>query len=497
MAKNLVIRADAGPEIGTGHVMRCLALAQVWQDDGGDVTFLTATDVPALEERLQSEGTSVLRLTASPGSIDDALETADLAQKNNSAWVVADGYHFGSEYQRLIKNSGLKLLCVDDYGHSDHYYADIVLNQNISARRDRYPGREAYTELLLGTDYALLRREFLEMCSREREVPDTARKILISLGGSDSRNATLKAVRALKTIDLCCSEVLILVGSSNKNRDSLDKELSSALFRFSLLTASNDMPALVRWADMAISAGGSTCWELAYLGVPSIILVIADNQEPVAEGLDRAGAVLSLGRSHEISESRIAEEFKMLARDREKRREMARIGRKLVDGIGASRVLACMKETIALREASWADCELLFHWANDPDIRAASFRPDPISLEEHEQWLKSKLKAAGCFFYVAVDGAGVPIGQVRYDMTGGEMVISVSVDKAFRSKGYGSRIIRKGCEKVRGVTQVGSIHAYVKEGNTVSLSTFIKAGFEETALSSVQGRRARHFIMRT
>jgi len=146
---NLVIRADGSTLIGSGHIMRCLALAQAWQDAGGGVLFLMGTGVPILEERLKSEGMDTAHLRAHAGSTDDAVETANLAQEVGATWVVLDGYHFDAVYQRTIKDSGVRLLFIDDNGHADHYYADIVVNQNIHAHAGLYTNREPYTQLLL------------------------------------------------------------------------------------------------------------------------------------------------------------------------------------------------------------------------------------------------------------------------------------------------------------------------------------------------------------
>ena len=157
--QTLLIRADASTRIGTGHVMRCLALAQAWEDSGRRAAFAMGMDAPALEDRLRSDGMEVVHLSAEPGSLEDAEMTADIAQKMGAGWAVVDGYHFGSDYQRIIKESGLRLLFIDDNGHADHYYADIVLNQNLHANEELYRKREPYTKLLFGTEYVLLRRE--------------------------------------------------------------------------------------------------------------------------------------------------------------------------------------------------------------------------------------------------------------------------------------------------------------------------------------------------
>ncbi|MBE3120100.1 MAG: UDP-2,4-diacetamido-2,4,6-trideoxy-beta-L-altropyranose hydrolase, partial [Candidatus Atribacteria bacterium] len=145
---NLLLRVDASARIGTGHVMRCLALAQAWQEKGGRATFVMTTETPAVEARLASEGMQVTHLVTQPGSPEDAQQTVGLAQQREAVWIVVDGYYFGADYQQTIKRAGLRLLFVDDYGHAGHYYADLVLNQNIYANESLYPKREPHTRLL-------------------------------------------------------------------------------------------------------------------------------------------------------------------------------------------------------------------------------------------------------------------------------------------------------------------------------------------------------------
>src|ERR1700730_17732689 len=133
--------------------MRGLALAQGWQDAGGQVVFVMAESTPALDERLRSEGMEIVLLEASSNSVQDAREVAALARDRNAAWVVVDGYGFDSEYQRNLKNAGLKLLFVDDLGQCKHHFADLILDQNVQASDKMYANREPYTRLLLGPRY--------------------------------------------------------------------------------------------------------------------------------------------------------------------------------------------------------------------------------------------------------------------------------------------------------------------------------------------------------
>ncbi len=135
----LFIRADATTEIGTGHLMRCLALGQAWQDDGGHVVFISHCESESLQKRLEGEGFELILIDKThPDSLDigvslSAMRRFAADQTMSDTWIVVDGYHFDVTYQRSIKNAGYKLLFMDDYCHCDHYLADIVVNHNLTA----------------------------------------------------------------------------------------------------------------------------------------------------------------------------------------------------------------------------------------------------------------------------------------------------------------------------------------------------------------------------
>ncbi|MFZ5994610.1 MAG: UDP-2,4-diacetamido-2,4,6-trideoxy-beta-L-altropyranose hydrolase [Thermodesulfobacteriota bacterium] len=503
VAKNLVIRADAGTEIGTGHVMRCLALAQAWQDAGGQAIFAMATKAPNLESRLKSEGIEVVHLAVEPGSVEDATATASLAQEAGATWIAADGYRFDTRYQRMVKGCGARLLMMDDYGHADRYHADVILNQSANGNEDFYEKIESYTSLLLGPRYALLRREFLKWRGWSRETPEVGHKLLVTLGGSDPDNISLKVIDSIKMLSHSDLEVKIIAGPSNMHVSGLKHTIyersvngQRSTVNISLLSAPHNIPELMAWADLAISAAGITCWELAFMQLPALLLVVADNQNCVADRLEVAGAAINLGRQSAVSPPGISRVLLRLLRDRGEREAMARSGRNLVDGEGAARVVKCLQGGgMELRPASVDDCRLLWKWANDPETREVSFSPESIKWEDHVKWLESKLGDPDCVFLVASNGAGTSIGQVRFDVDGGEAIISVSVDKGFRKRGYGNRIIRLACGKVFETARIGSIHAYVKEGNYGSAKAFSKAGFKRSGICIVKGQKALHFVL--
>jgi UDP-2,4-diacetamido-2,4,6-trideoxy-beta-L-altropyranose hydrolase len=331
--KPLVIRADASTEIGTGHVMRCLALAQGWQENGGGVYFVFATHNPELERRILNEGMNIIHSETVPGSIEDSMNLIKIVHETGADWVVVDGYHFGAIYQKKIKNAGLSLLFIDDFGHADHYYADIVLNQNIYAEPSIYKILEPYTRLLLGTKYALLRKEFLKFSGWKKETPEVARKVLVTLGGGDPHNVTLIVIESLKKIQTDGLEVIIIVGGANPHYSELNKAVQN-FPNFKIINNGADMPELMAWADIAISAGGSTNLELAFMGLPAITINHAENQVLNSQVLEKNGVSENLGWYENIDSDTIFKTVDLVLGSQKIRNAMCKMGKKLVDGNG-------------------------------------------------------------------------------------------------------------------------------------------------------------------
>lgn len=340
---NLIIRADATTESGTGHVMRCLALAQTWQDKGGKAIFISHCESDALRQRITTKRFDFISLDKSypdPFDLDFTISTLNKLKAQNSTvktWLAVDGYHFDADYQKSIKAAGYKLLWIDDYGQADHYYADLILNQNISADPSLYIHREPYTDLLLGTRYVLLRREFKRWQGWQREIPTMARKVLVTLGGADPDNVTLKGIQALKQVDIPGLEGRIVIGPANPHLELLKKGIGDDS-RLHLLTDVADMSDLMAWGDVSISAGGTTCFELAFMGLPCLILVTAENQRANAEALDCQSICINLRWPQDLSVERLASQLQHLMVNSEMRSLMSQRGQNLVDGHGGRRL---------------------------------------------------------------------------------------------------------------------------------------------------------------
>lgn len=347
MPSNLVIRTDANSTIGTGHLMRCIALAQAWQEKGGNVTFLSRCQNEALQRRIIEEGFEfvfVERQHPDPSDLKQVLKKSKNLQNGNCIpWLVLDGYHFDSDYQKSIREAGNRLLVIDDYNHLPHYHADILLNQNIGAKLIPY-SCDLKTIKLFGPKYALLRTEFLIWKERIQQHEDQHR-IMVTLGGADPENITLKVLRALLQMRLKDFSVDVIVGPANPNIRELEfeiqcaKEASVPIANSIQLHYSINMPEIMAMTDVAISAGGSTCWELCFFGKPFLVLILAENQCGIARSLDKVGLAICLGWHQNVSLGKIKTNLESLLNDTQGRQELSARGRKIIDGQGRYRIL--------------------------------------------------------------------------------------------------------------------------------------------------------------
>lgn len=381
MNGRLLIRADASAMIGSGHVMRCLALAQAWQAAGGDSFFSPAEITPALEKRVREAGHALAAVLAARGSAEDAVQTVALARTHGVAWIVADGYVFDSSWQRQVRDAGFRLLVIDDYGQEGRYHADLILNQNLGAEGAPYGLRDPATRLLLGSRYALLRREFLDYPRPVRSFAGPARRVLVTLGGGDPDNITARVVEALTEIENI--DATVVVGGSNPHLSGLRAAVAAAGQH--LAVDATNMSELMAWADVAVTAAGSTSWELAAMGLPALQLVIAENQRPIAAALDRAGATINLGDAGSVDKEQIAGRLRALIGDAERRREMSARAAQLIDAHGASRVAAALgaplKVTLLSDADSWLNAWLPeLKTAFEADGHAVRWIHDPAQL---------------------------------------------------------------------------------------------------------------------
>ena len=320
--------------------MRCIALAQQSKKQGCKVTFISACENKSLRNKIIDEGfqlVSIKKPYPDPVDLETTLVFINNSSSNNT-WVVLDGYHFDMHYQQSIKNNGNPLLVIDDTAHLNHYVADIILNQNINAEYLSY-SCEKDAKLLLGTEYVLLRDEFLSYKNWNRATPKVAKKILVTMGGGDSGNVTLKVLCALEKVNINGLEIKVVIGANYPHLNTLNKVAKDSKHKVELLQNVSSIPNLIIWADMAISAAGSTCWELAYFGLPAILIIISANQMMNLKFLHKHGAATFVRNRMNISTNMISGKIHQLIMDKELRNTMSHTGKLLIDGSGSERVV--------------------------------------------------------------------------------------------------------------------------------------------------------------
>jgi UDP-2,4-diacetamido-2,4,6-trideoxy-beta-L-altropyranose hydrolase len=332
-AGTLLIRADANERIGTGHVMRCLALAQAWQDTGGRVHWACQALPSALENRLQAEGMTFAQISEGAAALEGVVSA--LAP----AWLTLDG-KFDVSHQRVARDRGVKALVVDDDASLGEYEVDLVLDHNVFADEARYPMLDP-RRLLAGPRYALLRRELVSHpIARAR----LGSRVLVSFGGADPARLAGTSLEALARLvpDVPALEATLLLGPATPHKNEVIERARSLSFVRVVCDAVDMRPHLL-WADIAVVAAGGTCLELAYAGVPMLAVVTADNQHRVAETITARNVARSLGEASALDASTLTLAIGSLLADTGARSSMSSKGPTLVDGLGARRVVRAME----------------------------------------------------------------------------------------------------------------------------------------------------------
>lgn len=329
------IRADGGKEIGTGHIMRCLSIADALRRMGEEACFLVAEEapVPLLEARRQK-----YRVLGSPyQDMEEELPVLlPILKGTDNSLFLADSYHVTAEYLRQVRE--LMPVCyIDDRGISS-LPVDLLINYNIFAERDLYKEKSGETDYLLGTQFAPLRQEFQNAGVPVRA---EAERVLITTGGSDRYDLAGQILRqALRSSGAEDLEYCVVSGVYNRHLPQL-LELERHNGNVHIFSNVSNMTELMRSCDIAVSAGGSTMYELCAVGVPVLCFSFVDNQEKIVEGFRQKGVVCFggdyLSQGDRMIRS-LVEHIVLLRNDVELRRSCSAKERELVDGQGAVRI---------------------------------------------------------------------------------------------------------------------------------------------------------------
>jgi len=341
----LLIRADANSEIGVGHVMRCLGLAQNWQKREGQVLFILNESNPAIQQRLAQENIKTLVLNLPSGSPEDAVQTARLIQQYQAKAILVDGYQFKEKWFQIIKKTSAKIALWTDFPQDNFLPVDLILNQNPHAQAAEYKKLSPQARILNGLNYLVLREEFLNNHRARKKREQGVKKILITMGGGDYSNDTLKILNALACLKLTDLEISVIVGYNNKNKEEIIQEAKHHP-SIQVISPQQDFASFTFDYDLAITGAGATLWELAYLGLPSLGLVVAENQVPLARLADQLGISINLGWNKDFTADNFNTHLKNLIDRPDLLKEMSQKGLDLIDGQGVIRVSDEIKKLI-------------------------------------------------------------------------------------------------------------------------------------------------------
>lgn len=365
---SVAFRVDASIHIGTGHVMRCLTLADALRGLGAHSLFICRAHLGHLAEQIAARGHEV-HLLSPPVALpvtgsdtgsklahahwlgvtpdQDSEETQDLLNARRVDWLIVDHYALDATWEAKVRKTCHKVMVLDDLADRSHL-ADVLLDQTFSRAATDYAGLiGSGCRLLCGTDYALLRKDFVTYrdfsLERRRKARFGVRHLLVNMGGVDSNNVSGQVLEALRDCELPADvRVTVVLGATAPGLAELRALAGEMPFRVDVKVNVAEMATLMAASDLAIGAAGSTSWERCCLGLPTLMLVLADNQRLVASGLQAAGAVSLLPGTENIARA-LPRALDTLISTPGTLAGMSDRAAALVDGAGVERVVEVIK----------------------------------------------------------------------------------------------------------------------------------------------------------
>lgn len=451
--------------------MRCVALGQMLIDEGHRVIFLTQTDNQMIQERILKEGFGLITFCEND-ILKDAVYTVNAGKDVKADWVVTDGYKFTTEYQKIIKNAGFKLMCIDDVCEC-HYVSDIVLNQNLNAESIYTYSCDENTRILSGLDFVLLRREFRNSLKWKREINQECKNILITIGGSDPRKITPQILRVLESAETKKLNLRVIIGANSKIIDEITDISLDSKHKIEFFVNIGNIEEHMKWCDLAISAAGSTVWELMAYKTPMVLFVSADNQINISNQLKSLIGIETI-----VDIKILNTDIKQFLRYDYRKCISDKIYNYIEKSNFAGNDILCYLKQIKIRKAIKEDISIVFDLSNDDDVRLNSIKQERIEWDDHVTWYNDIINNYDCMFYVVFDNDNKFIGQVRFNKISKDVIISISLHRDFRGKGLSSFLLKESCRMyfIENKSE-HIINAYIKKNNVSSIKSFEKSGF--------------------
>ncbi len=507
LKSNFIFRCDASFLIGNGHVIRCRSLARYLKKrsiesiffcreiDGNLIKlieneFETVTlEKPKNEKNSFSCSQSGYHEVNQEKDAEEIILEIEKRQIQNISGIIVDHYNLDIVWEKYFKDNikikylskDFKILVIDDL-HNRKHDCDILIDQNFTS----FKAIDKYKKLvpskcvkLLGPTYCLLDEVYYDFYLKSF-TRHSIKTIMIYFGGHDNKYLTYKLVKLFLNEKYKNYFFEIVLSKSNKFYLEILK-ITKKFKNFIIHDSLNNLGNLILRSDLAIGAGGTTTWERFVLGLPSLIIPVADNQIESSINLESKGLtkVMRESQTLEIWIEKSIEEFK---------KDINLLSDKLsyvVDPFGTSRVcnlLTSSKRPIKLKNLKEYHKSILFKLSNDPDTRNNSFKNKEISIEEHNNWFKKVLIDKKSIIYIAYCNNDIPIGQIRFDIKGENLYLNFSIEKTSRGKGFGYEIIKKSLKKLKKEKYIFNfVIADVYLKNLSSIKIFKKLNFSEAS----------------
>ena len=497
----VLFRVDASEIIGTGHVMRCLTLADALKKNGTHTLFVSRHLSLYLQEILAIKGHEfrIINSIQDESSIDnlahsdwlgvsqsrDALDTIKLLTNQTFDWLVVDHYALDTRWESALRQSVKNILVIDDIADREHD-CDVLLDQNFYVdMQSRYVGKvPKHCQLLLGPRYALLRPEFLTARKQAKIRSGTVKRILVFFGGVDADNYTGMALSAMQNLDLNGIAVDVVIGTQHPNRDEILSICKASNFVCHIQT--QHMAELMLQADLSIGAGGSATWERCSLGLPTIAISTADNQTAQIRDAAFSGLIYVIEANTNLPEV-IERHLLTMIESSIFRQVLSTNAMGSVDGRGVLRVIGKMSLSgIVIRKALEQDSEQIFAWRNHPTIRAVSRNSNLITWQEHQQWFSLVINDLNRLLLIG-ELNDFPIGVVRFDIKKNQAEVSMYVIPEEQNSGHGAELLQSAENWLsQNCLEVNSILAQVLGENSRSHRLFISANYQLDATSYIK-----------
>ena len=335
--KNIFFRVDSSFELGFGHLNRCLIFAEIFKKRRIKVHFICKNLKGNVTNEIKSRGYKLHFIKNLKNSVyEDYLNTRKILGRfeTETCYLVIDNYLWDKKYEQKLRLFVEKIIVIDDLANRKHD-CDLIIDQNLYSgfehRYDKLVPKNC--KKLLGPKYILLRKEFL--VRKKRKHTSKIKKIFISFGGQDYSDQSIKVLKAIKKSKLKYGKINLVIGKYNKFLNKL-KLISKEIDNIEIFSGTNNISGLMENSDLGIGASGSMMWERAYLGIPSLVSIIAKNQKLAAESMEKIGCVKNLGLAKNVSVKDYVKYFiNMKISDLNK---MSERNYKLIDGKGAERI---------------------------------------------------------------------------------------------------------------------------------------------------------------